>query len=262
MDFPKEPEVVRNNFRRVEYLATTPGAHVIRLVSDIHTERTHFVRNTTIACVGDDCPICANNKKIIMENPSSFRNVAGYSYPRLTRYVNALDRTLAKICPNVDCGAEIKATIDGNFLPTCPKCGTMIVSVVPAELNKVKVFSRGKELFDQLELIQTSKRDRNNNVIGIENFDIELVVGQNKQPVPSARLDRMDVVTVNPDDLFDLTAVVIRLTAEEIPDFLKGISFKDIFSSRRLNAPAIVESSGVSEELEADLDAAISNLFG
>ena len=259
MDFPKEPERQTNTtFRKTEYLRTTPGVHVIRLLPPIHTEYTHYVRGTTVACLGDGCPICLNNKKIIMENPENFRNVPGYSYARMTRYINVLDRTPAKVC--TQCGNEVKADLNGNISPVCPSCNTMIADVQVKPLNKVKVFSRGKELFDQIQLINDTKRDDQNEKIGVENYDIELTVGSNKQPVPSARLDKMDTVEVPEEELFDLTKAVIRLEVNEVEDLLRGVSLRDIFAARKAETES-QESDGIPEDVEEEVQNSVNNLF-
>lgn len=256
------PEVKSNEntstFRRTEYLRTTPGVHLVRLLPPLYTEYTHYLRGTTIACLGDECPVCANNKKIIAENPENFRNIPEYSYPRFTYYINVLDRTPAKVCQN--CETEVKSDLNGNMSAVCPKCSTVLTGEV-APLNKVRVLSRGKELFEQqLKLIQATKRNEKNEPIGIENFDIELAVGSNKQPVPSARLDRMDKVEVPQEEYFDLENAVIRLEVDEVPDLLRGISLKDIFASRK--AEQVVVDNTISQELEDELNSTVKGLFG
>jgi len=260
MEFPKEPERNTNTtFRKTEYLKTTPGVHIVRLIPPIHTEFTHYIRGTTVACLGDGCPVCLNNKKIIMENPETFHDVAGYSYPRMTRYINILDRTPAKICSN--CGNEVKADLNGNISPVCPSCNTMIADVEIKPLNKVKVFSRGKELFDQIQLINDTKRNDANEKIGVENYDLELMVGSNRQPVPSARLDKMDVVEVSEEELFDLTKAVIRLESDEIDDLLRGTSLRDIFAARRAEEVESQENDSIPFDVEEEVNNAVDSLF-
>ena len=122
--------------KRMEFLALPPGNSVIRVIDDDYVVYdSHYINGTSIACLGEDCPICKNNHRLIVENPDNFRDCRGY-YPRSARYfINVLDRTVAKICP--ECGAEVKQNI-----PTCPKCSTIITAVKAEPLNKVKILAK------------------------------------------------------------------------------------------------------------------------
>jgi hypothetical protein len=219
--------------KKLEFLKLALGPNIVRILDeDYVTADTHFVNRTSIACLGEECPICKNNRKIINENPETFRDVKGY-YPRTTRYfINVLDRTVAKICPK--CGEEIKQV----NLPVCPKagCGAVIVDTPAAPLNKVKVLSKGVTLFEQLAAIELSILDDAGTPRGLMDYDLVLIsAGSGKTstvtPIYSGRTG--DAV---PEGLekFDLAKALIKLTPEEILDFQKGVSLSDIFKGRSL----------------------------
>ena len=223
----------RTEFKKTQFITLEQGATVIRILDpDYLSVETHYIKNMSIKCLGDECPICRNNKIIIAENPETFRTIAGYS-PRSTRYyINVLDRTPAKICPS--CKAEVKK----SGASTCPECNTLIATVQPQPLNRVKVLAKGKTLFEQLVALENAITDENGNKLGLQNFDITLMVaGSGKTttttPIYNGRPGSKPEVTET--DLFDLTNATIALTAKEINDFQKGVSLKDIYTGRRLS---------------------------
>lgn len=226
----------KESFRKTEFLDLPQGQSIIRILSgpeEAHKYYTHFIKGTYVLCLGDDCPLCKNNTKLIMENPENFRDIPGWS-PKQERYaVNVLDKTPVKICAN--CNAEVKK-IGTNFPPMCPKCNQPILTVQETPLNKVKVLAKGVTLAELLNGINASILDSEGNPIGINNFDIILYVtgtGKSQSVTPIPLPDKNEPVNVPAEAKFDLKAVSLSLTADEIAELQKGVSVKDIFAARR-----------------------------
>jgi hypothetical protein len=249
-----------SKIKKLEFLKLSTGANIIRILdADYITADTHYVNRISIACLGDECPVCKNNRKIINENPETFRDVKGY-YPRTVRYfINVLDRTPAKICPK--CGEEIKQV----GLPVCPKagCGAVVMDVPVTPLNKVKVLSKGVTLFEQLAAIELSILDDAGTPRGLMAYDLVLIAagsGKTSTVTPNFSGRTGDAV---PEGLekFDLAKALIKLTAEEILDFQKGVSLSDIFKGRSLTEkkPEMLATENV-VELE-DIRAQALKLF-
>lgn len=237
--------------RKTEYLALVPGNTVIRILDpDYFSVETHFINRTSVECLGDECPICKNNRKIILENPETFRDISGYS-PRSRRYfVNVYDKTPAKVCPQ--CGAEIKQDI-----PTCPSCNTIITAVERKPLDKVKVLAKGKQLFEQLIALEQVIVDETGTPRGLTNFDITLVTagaGKTATCTPIFTGNVGAPVFVEKPDLFDLHNAVIKLSEDELHDFQSGVSLKDIFAARRLgketSTPSATNQSAIQSAME------------
>lgn len=249
MQFPeKVKEQYDSNFRRTVFLRIYPGQHIVRILGPtIHHEFTHYIANAraTIQCPGEGCPICDNNRNLRAENPNKKTNdIPGYSSKRSLYYTNVFDRTPIKRCPS--CQAGVNA-INTDFPPVCPSCKEgMLSDVAPEPCNEIKVFSRGEEFRDHLELVQKTELDANGEEIGLENYDIQLLVGANKQPIPSAISSRNDVVEFDEEDLFDLPEVIIKLNPDEIRNVLRGVALRDIFLARNAG------ESTVSENVETD----------
>lgn len=236
MSFAKivHPEQNKSNFKKIEYLELVQGTNPIRILNaEAKDIDIHYLNRAYIRCLGEDCPICKNNKKIILENPANWKSVAGYCQKSKRYYVNVLDRAMARICPK--CQAEVK----NLGAAACPECKTMIGNEPIVQLNKVKVLSKGVQLFEQLEAISVSVLDREHNKLPITGYDMMLSVsGVGKDtkttPIPNPMAD--DVVEVNESDLFDLDKTVVTLTVEQIADFQRGISLSDIFKTQRLGS--------------------------
>ncbi len=224
-----------SNFKKTEFIELSPGNHIIRILTvPALMVDTHFVRMTTIKCLGDECPVCQNNLKLRTEHPGEKNPtvIPGYSSRRQLAYVNVLDRTPGKICPN--CSAQVKRV--GNAFPaSCPKCGAIVSAVKAEPINKVKVLSKGKQFFDQVEFHQASILDEETQTpIGVQNYDLNvLVMGPKTPPAISALASNNDVVEVNPEDLFDLEKAIITLDENEVRDLLRGVNVTDIFRARR-----------------------------
>ncbi len=269
-----------STFRKTRWMRLPLGTHTVRILNSPATLiYTHWIKRGTsagssIRCLGDDlCPICNNNEKIRIERPDDFRDVAGYIPWSKRWFTNILDRTILKICPREDCQEDNTLLEDGVHYPSnCWKCTTSLLEVEPTPSNKVKVLSRGPRLFEEkIDPIDLVTQDIEGNPLGITNFDISLVVqkGSNKYPDIGAvaQASRNDVLEVEESELFDLENAVITLEPEEIMNFQRGVSLKDIFAARRSaeqakSVEAVASPSESSEAAVKDATNAVENLLG
>jgi hypothetical protein len=231
---PIQHKATKTEFKKTEFINLAEGTNVIRILdADYKAVETHYINRMSIKCLGDDCPVCANNRVIIQENPDTFRDIKGY-IPRSTRYyINVYDKTPVKICPK--CGEEVKHL----NLASCPKCRESLISVPVGPLNKVKLLSKGVTLFEQLAALENAILDAQGTPLGLTNFDLILMVkGSGKETVTTPIYTGNPGVKpeVNPEDLYDLEKAVITLTDAEIIDLLKGTDLKDIYTARRLSS--------------------------
>lgn len=245
-----------SNFKKTEYLDLPPGNSVIRILQpQTYDYFVHYMNGSYILCLGDECPVCASNRKLISENPEKFREISGWS-PRSERHsVNVLDKTLVKVCSA--CKKEIKK-VGANFPSTCPGCGQVIVSEEIKPLNKVKVMSRGKTLFENFNGIENSVLDPEGNPIPLTSYDFTLFVtgsGRETNITVIPMVDRKDPVEFSEEELFELPKTVITLTPEEMQEVQRGISIKDIFANRKVTEPKEVtaEAKKTAEEIVKEL---------
>lgn len=230
----------KSNYPKAEFLQLTPGRHVVRILetpNEALMVETHFLVTPTgrfsVKCLGEDCPICTNNRKIYLSNPKNYRNEAGY-FSKSDRYTfNVLDRTVVKTCPKCST-THIK--IGQNFPAACVECGTMLVSEEAKPLNKVKLAQISKTLATQLNSIENAVTDTEGNPIGITTYDVVFLVEEvsgkkNVTPMPAA--NNNDVVNVSKEQLLDKNLGTLVLSADEILDALKGVSLKDILTARK-----------------------------
>lgn len=251
-NIPEQKE--RKTYTKTTFLRLDPGTHLVRFLESPDNAlmvQTHFVLGKfTLQCIGDDCPICASNKKMIFDHPDDFREQRGYS-PKVTNYlINVMDRTVAKVCPQ--CGEEVKVMPGKNvYSPTCPGCGTFVTEVKPLPLNKVKLLKFGVQLATQLNTIEKSTCDPEGNPLGLMTFDMALAVeGSQKKKIttPIPVTNNKDVFTIPAEMLQDKANAMIRLERGEIMDFLRGTSLKDIFTARRAGANAKYSDDFMSDE--------------
>jgi len=245
--------------KKLNYLDLSSGIRVIRILNENAVRfNTHWVGRGSIQCLGEDCPICQNNLKIYTENPKDFRSVSGWNPTRTVFFVNVLDRTPVKIC---SCGNEVYK--EGQAYPnTCPACGNFVTNIQALPSNKIKVLSRGVDLFSQLNSFEETELDEAGNPIPITSFDIMLKIsgtGRERKILAQARANQNDPVTYNKEDLFDLSNAVIKLSASEILQLLKGVSLKDIFAAR--SGETSEKSSDEVENIRKDVKDKVANLF-
>lgn len=255
-----------SSFRKTEHVDLTPGQTTIRIIDSPEEAlkyHTHYVKGAYVKCLGEDCPVCKSNFKILAENPDSYREVPGWS-PKQERFaVNVYDKTLVKICPA--CKTEVKK--NGNaFPPVCSnsRCGQPIVAVAEAPLNKIKVLAKGVTLAELLNGIDASIQDEKGEKIGINNFDIVLYVtgtGRQQTISPIPLVDKRDPVEFKKEDKYDLTKIAIELTADEIIDLQKGISIKDIFAARRNSKPDFLDEAKSTVDLNESVKKEIADLL-
>ena len=269
-NFVKNSAKGTSNFKRTEFLKLTPGKHTIRILdNEAVVVPTHYLVTKTgkytIKCLGDDCPICHNNRVIYSENPEDFRKIPGY-FPKSQRgFTNVLDRTVAKTCPS--CGQIIKK-VGTSFPSMCSECQTILVEVKERPLNKVCVLSMGITLGNNISAIESTILDENEEKVGINNYNLVLIKEAGSAPSAIPAVTGNDKVEVNPDDLFDLDKAIITLAPDEILSLLKGVSLRDIFLGRNSDTTqedTVKEEDVDSEELaeagETEIQSQISELF-
>lgn len=248
-------ESEKKSFDRPTYLSFTFGQHLVRILGDFHKVYTHWVKraNVVLECLGDDCPICLNNKRIIADNPDNFAKAPQW-LPRSERhYMNVLDRTDVKIC--AECQAEVKKEASGKFPAVCSE-GHLIVEAEVQPSNKVKVANISKTNALRLKDHQLSTLDENGEPVGLENFDVVFMVTrgtERKDIVPMPVSANNDKVEVPADALYDLDNVLVKLDSEEIIQLLKGVALRDIFLARR-GEDMEEKAVEASEEVQKALD--------
>lgn len=254
----------KNTYNKPVFMKFTLGMHTTRILGTPMRVYIHWLAKQRLAlqCLGDDCPICRNNKMIQLEHPEDYKNQPEYCSRQQRHLMNILDRTVAKICPK--CQEENKAFPNGSFPTTCvnQSCGALLTSVDALPLDKVKVLGVSFTNAEALNTMSLTKLDANKNPIPLTEYDIVWGVskgqgGRNSaSPFPGDRGE----VSVPADALFDLTKVTLTLTPEEINEVLKGISLKDVFLARREEGKT--ESSKATEETQKLVEDQISGLFG
>jgi hypothetical protein len=224
------------NFVRTPIMYTTEGNHIVRFIKDSNLVlNSHYVKGKyTIRCLGDDCPVCNNNRKIIAQEPKNFRNIPGYSSRSLKYIYNIIDKTNVKVCPK--CETENKRA-GSDFPAKCTACDTFITEVKPTPSNKVKLFVFGQDLASKLSGVEQTYLDKDQNPIGIDKFDTILHVsgtGKDKKttPIPYTGPELL-TIEVKPDMLLDPEKGIITLTVQEVNDLLRGVALKDIFLARK-----------------------------
>ena len=82
-------------FDKIRFMAFEYGQHRVRIVGQPRGVWTHFLRGkATIECLGNDCPVCQNNK-LLKSDAGTQKNVSGVNPASYRFYVNVLDRTLS-----------------------------------------------------------------------------------------------------------------------------------------------------------------------
>lgn len=256
-------------FNRPKYLRFDEGVPTIVRILDkeAHHVRKHWLNRhrTSILCLGETCPICLSNAKIRKENPKNFRSVREY-IPIQNRYVvNVLDRTQVVIEP--DSGDEYYA-MKGVF-PSVTRDGSKsLADIEPVPSNTIKVFERGRALFEQLLALhqETGEFDEDENLVkgGITTFDIKLVtMGESRDKVisPIALMQNADDVAPILDEKeiepHVLSTLGLLFTPDEVEQVAYGgASVSDIFAERRS-----MKDAEVNQELLGDAQAKVADLF-
>jgi len=258
MPFANFKDTETSTFTRPVYFQFTPGQHIIRVLDEeAFTSFCYWLGSGYVLSPDEDDPIRNNNKRIRLENPDTYKDIKGYRTPQQRGWVNVLDKTVAKSCP--ECDFDVKS-MDGQFPMLCPKCGTNVSKLEPQPLNKVRILSGGRTLFDQFNALEKSFLNDSGDPIGLTSFDIILNVqgtGRNRKifAIPSQNKDE-----VNLDDyeLFDLSKSAIKLTTEEMEQIVRGVSLKDIFAARRAESET---SDVLSDEEESEIADKVASVF-
>ena len=245
-------------YRKTEFMNMDAGEHRFRILEPMETKHyTHYVGFAYLKCLGDECPICENNKKILYEHPEDYKEQKGWA-PRSQRfYINVLDKTLTRVCPK--CGLE-----KPNYTSeTCPVDGTIMSQLAP--LNRVKVLSMGSRLLEDIKVLSKSVRNKQDERIDIRMYDfIAEVKGakQNKTTNIAHKWYPGDEAYENLEgqDLFELSEVAINLSREEMLDVFNGAKLKDIFVMRRAKKQ-IEETDFLSADATKEMEDDMSNLF-
>jgi hypothetical protein len=204
----------QSKFRRTEFVKLDEGNEQVIRILDSHEVRhyTHYIGWAYVKCLGDECPICQNNKKILYEHPEDYRDVKGWNPRRDRYYINVLDRTKVKTCEK--CQTENRAGAE-----VCTACGSVLGVAQPS--NRVKVLTGSAGLFENLKVLARTVRDENDERVDVRAYDWVLVTrGQRRDKVtnPSPRYNPANAgfMEVPADQLYDLEKVVVVLTPDEM----------------------------------------------
>jgi hypothetical protein len=252
----REKQAYESTFKKTLFLDMSTTSTVRILTPNKFELYTHYLNHITAQCLGEGCPICANNKALIMQFPDTFKEEPKYSPRRTVCLANVLDKTLVRECPK--CHTEYHSA-KGQPPVTC-KCGEILAGE-PAPSMKIKVLSRGVTLFDQLDAINNAILDESGEKIGVTGYDVTFIIsgtGKNKVITPiTGQTSAMPLY--DEKDLYDLETVTLKFTPSEMVDIQRGVSLKDIFAAKRATEKlgAIVNADVAPELLEstqADVD--------
>lgn len=256
-------------YDRPKYLRFDEGVPTIIRILDkqAHHVRKHWLNRhrTSVLCLGETCPICMNDAKIRAENPKNFRQIREYTGIQNRYVVNVLDRTLVVVDPET--ADEYYAT-QGNFPPVSTDGNRSLAKIEPVPSNSIKVFERGRALFEQLLALhqETGEFDDDEELVsgGITTFDIKLVTmgeGRDKVISPIALMQNNDDVSpiLEEKELEPhvLSTLGLLFTPEELEQIaFGGSSISDIFTGRRAN-----QEAEVSQEILGDARGQVADLF-
>jgi len=248
----------KKTFDKINFLYFEPGQHIIRILGNPRKFYTHYLNNQKISvkCLGEECPICQNNKKLIAEYPKTFREIPGYASRSTRHYFNCLDRTEVKVCP--ECGEEVKKEMSGKYPAVC-KNGHLVVDVPATASGKVKVASISETNALEINSHVKSILGEDGSELGINAFDFLFMVtksGGKKNTSPLPLKDHNDVVEVAEELLYDLETAPLTLSPQEILSLLQGVSLRDIFLAR---GSSVIEEKA--ESVNEDVKEKMSKLF-
>lgn len=217
----------RKEFRKTQYLTLKPGKYTIRILDSMETKiyGHYFVGRGWVACLGEECPVCQNNKKIMYEHPQEeFNKIAGWNPRRARYFLNILDK------------AD----------------------------STVKVLGCGPQLIEDLKVMSQSIRNEADERIDIRHYDWDLIVkgeGREKEITPSHKFfGKETTVEYNPDDLYDLDKCMIKLVPDEVLDVFNGASLKDVFALRKAKKETSKEET-VDNDIQAEISSQIDEIF-
>ena len=216
------------------------------LDTKINVVDTHYVPNVGyIACNGEGCTFCENNKAIYKRSPKTFRNEVGY-FGNSTKYLmNVYETTPVIICPK--CGNYYK-----NLNIRECSCSQSLIGIQPVPLNRNLILRVGKRVF---EAIQSFLRDPSTKIDDADDYKKIIEKFGGKMPPVSAWIMKIEVsatdktkqdfsVNPNPDkvtpfeyseQLRDLNdGGYLVLSNSEMLEISHGVSLKDIFNARKV----------------------------
>lgn len=258
MFFETKPET-KSKFEKAEFMRFDPGMHLVKILGEPKGMFSHYLptAKVSIKCLLDECPICKNNRQLMIENPENFRNIKGWNPKQYRHYFNVLDKTMVKVCPG--CNAEVPKS-GNNYPASCPSCNAIVPMNVQEQIsNRVKLASISDTNATLINTQAQGYMDAVGNSYPLDQFVFMFTVIKSpdgkKTILPSvastSKEDLSDKV------LYDVEKALVNLTAEEIKDVLKGISLKDIFSARKIKTDTHEDT--IQEVFDANK--AISTLF-
>jgi hypothetical protein len=256
---PREEFKFESKFKKTSFLDLNTTSTVRILTNGYLPVQTHYVNRTTVQCIGEHCPICANNKALIMQFPDTFKDEPKYSPRRTVNLVNVLDKTPVRVCPK----CQTENHVVGQAPTTC-KCGEILTGT-PTPSMKIKVLSRGVTLFDQLDAINNAIMDASGERVGLTGYDLTFVVsgsGKNKTitPIPG---QMSPIEAYNETELYDLENVTLKFSPTEMIDLQRGVSLKDIFAARKATEKSeSIQESVLPKELLDSVQSDVDALFG
>jgi hypothetical protein len=226
----REERKQNSKFRKTEFLKLE-GEQTIRIIESAETKHyIHYINGSYLKCLGSACPVCQNNKRILYEHPEDYREVRGWNPRRDRYYINVLDRTLSKVCPECQTVSPVSAGL-------CSKCGTVLQEVKP--LNQVRVLNGSSRLFEDLKVMSLGIKDDNGEHVDIRAYDwVFNSRGKLRDKVTLIRPDysptRSSILEIDPAQLFDLERAVVTLEPDEMIEVaFKNTSVHDIFIARK-----------------------------
>lgn len=255
----------KRDYKPTRFTKIIPGYPVrIRVLSkNALRVSKHYLpkQKISLVCLEDECPICANNKKLAESHPGMKYNEIPGIIARQNRFmVNVLNRTKVKTTPTEK---VVYAGSDGKFPAQHPETGEDLTKIKAVPQNTIEVLERGSTLFSQLNGIHDTIRDDESNRIGLTSYDIVLVAtGKGKQMEISAVAQPQlnDKVEILETDLYDLEKVPMKMSVGEIEKLLSGVSLQDIFESRKVITEE-KELETVAEDVAKDVEDTIDDLF-
>ena len=125
-----------SNFRRTKFFSLKPeGQHIIRMLQplgEIKMVYTHWHNKVSFECLGDECPVCLNNKEILArvsverdpkEAWKQAKKEVGFNPWQIRYFANVLDRTPVKVHPEATKGTENRRNVAGEFPVLCAETG-------------------------------------------------------------------------------------------------------------------------------------------
>jgi len=256
----------RGDFKKTQFLKIIPGYPVrIRILDKgAHRVSKHYLpkQKISIVCLEENCPICANNKKLAAQHKDmKYSDIPGIINKQNRFLVNVLNRTKVKTTPTEK---VVYAGADGKFPTQHPETGEDLTKITATSQNTIEVLERGSKLFSQLNGIYDTVRDEDGNRIGLTNFDIILTAsGKGRQmevsAIPQPQLN--DEVKLLETDLYDLTKVPMKLSEDELNKVLSGVSLQDIFEARKATPKEEAELEGLADDVAAEIEDAVDDLF-